>query len=75
MQESKLNKFLMDKDGHLTRNPDYKNNIYKSAYEIVESIKSLDNEGLEVFIQVGKEQGHINNEVEFRKIIEEIRSN
>lgn len=48
--------------------------LFKKAFQIIDALKSMDDEGIEVFIKVGKEQGHITNEDELRKVIKEIKS-
>jgi hypothetical protein len=46
----------------------------KKFQKIVEFIQSLDDEGIETFIQVGKNQGHnIGDETKFRQILKDIR--
>jgi Asp-tRNA(Asn)/Glu-tRNA(Gln) amidotransferase C subunit len=77
-----MDKFLIGKDGHLSRNPDYykpetdvQGNL-KKIRKIVEFIQSLDDEGIEIYIHVAKERGEkIGDENKFRETLLNIRDN
>lgn len=71
-----MNKNSKDEKTNCTSPPkhDSKPKLIDIAYDFAHFIQSLDEDGIETFISVGKEVGSITDEIQFRQLLKDIKN-